>query len=67
MAARVGSIGNRGNARAEAATHRADEVGIVGLAEVVGIGIVEHASIETGEAQNGRRGNGSSPEIVPYR
>ena len=56
MAARVGSLGERGNPRAEAAAHRLDEVGIVGLAEMVGIGIVELRSAQTGEGQIGAVG-----------
>jgi hypothetical protein len=44
MAARVGSLGERRNPRAEAAAHRLDEVGVVGLAEMVGGGVVELAS-----------------------
>ena len=46
----------RRNPRAEAAAHRIDEVAIVGLAEMVGVGIVDLASTETGEGQIGAVG-----------
>jgi hypothetical protein len=40
MAARVGRIDEGRNSRAEAAAHLLDELGIVGLAETVGVGII---------------------------
>ena len=56
MAARVGSVGKRGNAGAEAAADIIDKVGIVGLAKTVGVGIVAFGSAEAHEGQVGAMG-----------